>query len=93
MFLCLDSGLNDIDPDLVKPFDDLSSGLELLRNPKYNKGTAFTEEERDLHYLRGLLPPAVFTQDLQVCHQCPSHTYTRARTHTLVCEILIELQV
>ncbi|KAH9556618.1 hypothetical protein CY35_07G039000 [Sphagnum magellanicum] len=44
----------------------VASGLELLRNPKYNKGTAFTEEERDLHYLRGLLPPAVFTQDLQM---------------------------
>ncbi|CAK9275850.1 unnamed protein product [Sphagnum jensenii] len=44
----------------------VASGLELLRNPKYNKGTGFTEEERDLHYLRGLLPPAVFTQDLQM---------------------------
>jgi hypothetical protein len=50
-----------------------SSGMELLRDPSYNKGTAFTEEERDFHYLRGLLPPAVFSQDLQVC-QCLSDT-------------------
>jgi malate dehydrogenase (oxaloacetate-decarboxylating)(NADP+) len=44
----------------------VASGMELLRDPSYNKGTAFTEEERDFHYLRGLLPPAVFSQDLQM---------------------------
>lgn len=42
------------------------SGCTLLRDPRYNKGLAFTENERDAHYLRGLLPPAVFSQDLQV---------------------------
>jgi malate dehydrogenase (oxaloacetate-decarboxylating)(NADP+) len=44
----------------------VASGMELLRDPSYNKGTAFTEEERDFHYLRGLLPPAVFSQELQM---------------------------
>ena len=29
------------------------SGVELLRSPKYNKGMAFTEQERDRLYLRG----------------------------------------
>jgi len=43
------------------------SGAELLRNPKYNKGFAFTEGERDRLYLRGLLPPAVISQDVQLC--------------------------
>ncbi|XP_015934969.1 NADP-dependent malic enzyme [Arachis duranensis] len=43
----------------------VSSGCTLLRDPRYNKGLAFTERERDAHYLRGLLPPAVFNQELQ----------------------------
>lgn len=41
------------------------SGVDLLRNAKYNKGLAFTEGERDRLYLRGLLPPAVLTQEVQ----------------------------
>ena len=49
-------------------FIGMSSGLELLRDPRYNKGLAFTEEERDHHYLRGLLPPAIISQELQVSH-------------------------
>lgn len=40
--------------------------MELLRNARYNKGMAFTEEERRVHFLTGLLPPAVETQELQV---------------------------
>lgn len=43
------------------------SGYTLLRDPHHNKGLAFTEKERDAHYLRGLLPPAVISQELQVC--------------------------
>ncbi|KAL6334858.1 hypothetical protein AAG906_023663 [Vitis piasezkii] len=44
----------------------VASGYSLLRNPHHNKGLAFNEKERDHHYLRGLLPPAVVSQDLQV---------------------------
>lgn len=41
-------------------------GVELLHNPVRNKGTAFTDEERNQLGLRGLLPPRVHTQELQV---------------------------
>ena len=41
-------------------------GLALLRDPLLNKGTAFTEVERDALGLRGLLPPHVQTQEEQV---------------------------
>ena len=41
-------------------------GLDLLHDPSVNKGTAFSEDERDLLNLRGLLPPKVLTQDQQV---------------------------
>lgn len=46
----------------------LSSGRSYLRDPNYNKGLAFSEKERDSHYLRGLLPPVVVDQELQVVH-------------------------
>lgn len=44
------------------------SGYPLLRDPHFNKGLAFSEKERDAHYLRGLLPPVVVSQQLQVLH-------------------------
>ncbi|MFY9893757.1 MAG: NAD-dependent malic enzyme, partial [Xanthobacteraceae bacterium] len=42
------------------------SGYELLNDPLLNKGTAFTDAERDTFDLHGLLPPYVTTLDLQV---------------------------
>jgi malate dehydrogenase (oxaloacetate-decarboxylating)(NADP+) len=44
---------------------DFPHGLALLRNPLLNKGTAFTEEERDTHGLRGLLPAHLLTLEEQ----------------------------
>ncbi len=40
-------------------------GVDLLQNPLWNKGTAFTEAERKAFGLDGLLPPAVETLDQQ----------------------------
>lgn len=41
-------------------------GPALLTDPLLNKGTAFTDRERDALGLRGLLPPRVFTLEEQV---------------------------
>jgi malate dehydrogenase (oxaloacetate-decarboxylating) len=41
------------------------SGIDLLLNPRLNKGTAFTEEERDAFALHGLLPPHIGTLEDQ----------------------------
>ncbi len=45
--------------------DILPHGLALLRDPLLNKGTAFTEQERDAFGLRGLLPSHVLSMDAQ----------------------------
>ena len=48
---------------------DLPRGVKLLHDPVRNKGTAFTEAERDALGLRGLLPPRVCSpaeQELRV---------------------------
>ena len=42
------------------------SGYELLADPQLNKGTAFSEAERDVFHLHGLLPPHVSTLDEQM---------------------------
>lgn len=46
--------------------DTTLRGVNLLRNPWFNKSSAFTEKERDELGLRGLLPPRVSTFDEQV---------------------------
>ena len=37
-------------------------GMDVLRDALLNKGSAFTEKERDVLGLRGLLPPHVHSQ-------------------------------
>ena len=49
-----------------RPSSPNLSGYRLLRDPRLNKGTAFTEAERRAYGLEGLLPPAVTNIDLQV---------------------------
>ena len=44
-------------------------GYDLLRNPRLNKGTAFSVAERHARGLEGRLPPAVTTIQLQVARR------------------------
>ena len=46
--------------------DVIPHGARLLCDPLHNKGTAFSEVERDALGLRGLLPPHIHTQDEQM---------------------------
>jgi malate dehydrogenase (oxaloacetate-decarboxylating) len=54
----------DSEPHLKVPADVF--GYHLLADSRLNKGTAFSEEERDTFGLHGLLPPRVATIDEQV---------------------------
>ena len=51
-------------PNLQLP--ETARGLALLRDPLLNKGTAFTEAERDALGLRGFLPAHVLSMEEQV---------------------------
>src|SRR3990172_1976432 len=55
------------DPQTGESFLEVPFAGEILTNlPLFNKGTAFTERERDLLRLRGLVPPRVFTMEQQI---------------------------
>jgi malate dehydrogenase (oxaloacetate-decarboxylating) len=45
------------------------SGYDLINDPLLNKGTAFTEEERDELHLHGILPPHVGSLDDQIARR------------------------
>src|SRR6516164_5003857 len=45
------------------------TGYDLLNDPLLNKGTGFTDSERDLFDLHGLLPPTVASLDEQVARR------------------------
>ncbi|MDX1569347.1 MAG: NAD-dependent malic enzyme [Xanthomonadales bacterium] len=46
--------------------EDFPRGVKLLHDPARNKGTAFTQAERSALGLRGLLPPRVCSEEIQV---------------------------
>jgi malate dehydrogenase (oxaloacetate-decarboxylating)(NADP+) len=47
-------------------------GVHVLHDPTLNKGTSFTEKERDILKLRGLLPPRINSQSEQVARALES---------------------
>jgi malate dehydrogenase (oxaloacetate-decarboxylating) len=52
--------------DPSRAVETARSGYELLNDPLLNKGTGFTDEERDTFDLHGLLPPHVTPLEMQV---------------------------
>jgi malate dehydrogenase (oxaloacetate-decarboxylating) len=55
--------------DLTAPVETDLTGLDLMARPMLNKGMAFTDAERDLFRLHGLLPPAVGTLEEQIARR------------------------
>ncbi len=53
-------------PDAMGSYETKARGIAVLTAPYLNKGTAFTEEEREALGLTGLLPPAISTLESQV---------------------------
>ena len=51
------------------PIETDLTGYDLINTPLLNKGTAFTEAERDVFRLHGLLPPHIGTLDEQVARR------------------------
>lgn len=57
--------------DAVTAPTEPKRGAILLNDPVLNKGTAFTNAEREVLGLKGLLPPRVMTQDEQLARILP----------------------
>jgi len=54
-----------LDVNISPSVEELPRGVALLRDPLLNKGTAFSEKERDAFGLRGLLPAHRLSQEEQ----------------------------
>ena len=59
-------GESRLEPPTLGPERPPKIGVDLLHDSRFNKGTAFTAEERDVLRIRGLLPPRVFTIEQQL---------------------------
>jgi malate dehydrogenase (oxaloacetate-decarboxylating)(NADP+) len=65
-------------------------GLDILHDPRLNKGTAFTERERDALGLRGLLPPRVFTLEQQLARVLGNYRAETSDLHRYVFMVALQ---
>lgn len=56
-------------PDYNAPVETSLTSFDLINTPMLNKGTSFTDEERDTFHLHGLLPPQVGNLEQQVARR------------------------
>lgn len=63
----------------VRKMQTTARGYQVLRDPSLNKGTAFTQEERNALDLNGILPPAI-TEDMEVQLNRAYRAYSSCRT-------------
>ncbi len=65
------------------------SGYDLVNSPRFNKGTAFSDHERDVFDLHGLLPPHVGTLDEQIERRMKAlrDQPTPFSKYTLLCDV------
>ncbi len=78
---------NTTDPSADgQPIETSLTGAALLSNPRLNKGSAFSEDERAAFHLHGLLPPGVMTIEQQL-----TRTYESFRAKTTDLERYIYL--
>ena len=70
----------------TQPIVTTLTGAALLGNPRLNKGSAFSEDERTTFHLHGLLPPAVMSIEQQL-----TRTYDSFRAKTTDLERYIYL--
>lgn len=88
---------------LEEPLEVIVRGTDILQEPLLNKGTAFSEEERDALGLRGLVPPKVVDIEEQVIRVLENYqkktdplekfiflTSLHDRNETLYYKVLIE---
>jgi hypothetical protein len=64
-------------PSNSEPIETAFTGVALLSQPRLNKGSAFSSDERTTFHLHGLLPPAVMTIEQQL-----DRTYQSFRAKT-----------
>lgn len=66
------------------------TGITLLHDPEWNKGTAFTAEERDALYLRGLIPPRICSLTEQVRRVMDNFTHKSSDLEKYIYMIALE---